>query len=639
MRAGTTSEYNASSAAATPSPSHAPRHAADAQRRIVIAYTLVALAALLPGLLLAKMPSLATALPSAEHVRRLLEPIRFGSGLRFWLGVTGATMIGLLVLYPLRKLLGRARWLGHMPFWFHLHLAFGLFGPVVVLYHSNFGLGGTNANVALWSMLLIALSGLVGYFVHTPASAAFWADKQAARFEIEAIDRALAALGLNDGERSGIAAAFASFEADLLAPRAGVISGGSARWRLERHRRALAHGLASEIDLAVRRQGLGAVERTFARETVGAHLARLVHMARKAASRSLIEQIWARWRLFHLPMFAIMVAATALHVAAVWPHGADEDTSRAARPALEAAAPTVRPARPAIANEKRPPAVAREAKRPPTLVQPPAAAAAVIATNATVGTPSDAAPPAVAVVPPPVPMPIVELPPIDGKDLAKSPPRLAQAPQPAWRPNEPGTSARVTVAPSPAVPAPVAAVRPNVAAAVASVTASAPPRTPQERADSPPPTPVTRPAAQPVVAAVKPPAPAPVAVTPAPAPTNAAQAKDPLYSELERRMSEGAMSLGGPKPRTLAEQVALLKSRQATGQFAHSLAETGFAHTGKHQKVECVLCHAKPLRLERSENPRACVDCHKSDDVHKGRQSDCASCHTANRWSEIVKRR
>jgi hypothetical protein len=104
-------------------------------------------------------------------------------------------------------------------------------------------------------------------------------------------------------------------------------------------------------------------------------------------------------------------------------------------------------------------------------------------------------------------------------------------------------------------------------------------------------------------------------------------------------MSEGAMSLGGPKPRTLAEQVALLKSRQATGQFAHSLAETGFAHTGKHQKVECVLCHAKPLRLERSENPRACVDCHKSDDVHKGRQSDCASCHTANRWSEIVKRR
>jgi hypothetical protein len=37
-------------------------------------------------------------------------------------------------------------------------------------------------------------------------------------------------------------------------------------------------------------------------------------------------------------------------------------------------------------------------------------------------------------------MPNVELPPIDG--MAKGPPRLAQAPQPAWRPAEPGTSWR-----------------------------------------------------------------------------------------------------------------------------------------------------------------------------------------------------
>ena len=44
------------------------------------------------------------------------------------------------------------------------------------------------------------------------------------------------------------------------------------------------------------------------------------------------------------------------------------------------------------------------------------------------------------------------------------------------------------------------------------------------------------------------------------------------------------MGLGGVFPRTLNEQIELLKSRQKVGEFAHTLNETGFALTGQTHK-------------------------------------------------------
>ncbi len=40
-------------------------------------------------------------------------------------------------------------------------------GPVLILFHANFSLGATNSNVALFSMLLVAGSGVVGRYIYT----------------------------------------------------------------------------------------------------------------------------------------------------------------------------------------------------------------------------------------------------------------------------------------------------------------------------------------------------------------------------------------------------------------------------------------------------------------------------------------
>ena len=83
------------------------------------------------------------------------------------LGIIGGSMMLLLLMYPLRKHLRWARSLGPVRHWFRTHMLMGILGPICILYHCNFQLGSTNGNIALFSMLLVAGSGLVGRYFYT----------------------------------------------------------------------------------------------------------------------------------------------------------------------------------------------------------------------------------------------------------------------------------------------------------------------------------------------------------------------------------------------------------------------------------------------------------------------------------------
>ncbi len=84
----------------------------------------------------------------------------------YYFGYVGGVMMLLMLLYPLRKHVGWARNWGPLRYWFMLHMVFGIGGPVLVLFHSTFHVKSLNASVALYSMLLVALSGIVGRFIY-----------------------------------------------------------------------------------------------------------------------------------------------------------------------------------------------------------------------------------------------------------------------------------------------------------------------------------------------------------------------------------------------------------------------------------------------------------------------------------------
>src|SRR5262249_55531378 len=82
------------------------------------------------------------------------------------LGIIGGSLMLLLFLYSARKRIPWLRFLGPSAHWFRFHMVLGVLGPLCILYHSNFALGATNSNVALFCMLTVAGSGLIGRYIY-----------------------------------------------------------------------------------------------------------------------------------------------------------------------------------------------------------------------------------------------------------------------------------------------------------------------------------------------------------------------------------------------------------------------------------------------------------------------------------------
>lgn len=91
--------------------------------------------------------------------------LRSSGSIGLKLGFLSIAMFGALFLYPVRK---RWRWLGRIGStrrWLNFHVLLGLSTPVIVTFHTAFKCRGL-AGLAYWTMISVAVSGLVGRYVY-----------------------------------------------------------------------------------------------------------------------------------------------------------------------------------------------------------------------------------------------------------------------------------------------------------------------------------------------------------------------------------------------------------------------------------------------------------------------------------------
>jgi hypothetical protein len=242
-------------------------------------------------------------------------------GFGYWLGIIGASLMAILLLYPVRKRLKFMHALGATRHWFRMHMVFGVLGPVLILYHCNFSFGSLNDTVALSCTLLVALSGLVGRYVHAKIHVDLDGHRAtlgqlSARARISAADRKhVAALVPRLLER------LTAYDAVVLTPPHGAAAGlflplklaiqtrwtgMRLTWYAKRQLRALAK--RSPAIRAQRRR----LQRAIAR-FIEEHLRRV----RRVAELGSYERMFSLWHVFHLPFFYMLVVAALIHVLAV----------------------------------------------------------------------------------------------------------------------------------------------------------------------------------------------------------------------------------------------------------------------------------------------------------------------------------
>jgi hypothetical protein len=110
---------------------------------------------------------LLTVLVTAAWVVTQMKLFRVSDDINYWIGVVGGSMMLVLFLYPLRKYVRFMQGWGKVRAWFWFHLFMGIAGPWLILVHSTFKIGSLNAGVALYSMIIVVLSGVVGRFIYT----------------------------------------------------------------------------------------------------------------------------------------------------------------------------------------------------------------------------------------------------------------------------------------------------------------------------------------------------------------------------------------------------------------------------------------------------------------------------------------
>ena len=244
-----------------------------------------------------------------------------GDDVGYWLGVVGGVMLLLLFSYPLRKRFRFAQNWGKAKWWFLLHMLLGVGGPILILVHSTFQVRSINAAAAFYSMVIVALSGVVGRFFYSRVNRGLHGEQSELR-EVQAraglhqkeahsrlrfapeVERRLELFG--QGEMSARPGFFACLYRVFWLPV-------KQWWTYQRCVRALRAPLRELAE-----KGGWDAESRARRERLAAKLVRrYLNAVVRVAQFTAYERLFSLWHVAHIPFVYLLVISAVVHVVAV----------------------------------------------------------------------------------------------------------------------------------------------------------------------------------------------------------------------------------------------------------------------------------------------------------------------------------
>ncbi len=223
------------------------------------------------------------------------------SGIGYWLGILGGTMMLLLLVYPLRKRKPRWKYLGSIKFWFRFHMFLGVVGPVLIVFHSGYRLGSLNGSVAFFSMLIVAGSGLIGRYLYRQIHHGLYGEKIRFKELYQQQPDGQINLPLLTEKAPGMIADIQDVEQALINLHTGI--NRSLRFFLSMNRKL--NGYRREIQKLEKLTDEGK-----------ALMSRLNNL-KSICKLGINEILFSYWHILHLPLFVMLVISGVTHVVVV----------------------------------------------------------------------------------------------------------------------------------------------------------------------------------------------------------------------------------------------------------------------------------------------------------------------------------
>lgn len=237
-------------------------------------------------------------------------------GLGYWLGIAGGILMLILIAYPLRKRWRAFSSLGRVAGWFRLHMVLGILGPALVVLHTNFKLGSLNSRLALFTMLVVVASGIVGRYLYAKVHRGLYGAQSNLRDVLADVSALKLGLGSALANDTKMMAELETFVPDPA--HAGVLKGLSSTLLTGfRTRAARARMMAIARRHLAQDKVLSRRERRRRRRQISRHLRLYFAAVKKAERLALFERIFGLWHHLHMPLFILLALTVTLHIVAV----------------------------------------------------------------------------------------------------------------------------------------------------------------------------------------------------------------------------------------------------------------------------------------------------------------------------------
>jgi hypothetical protein len=221
-------------------------------------------------------------------------------GIGYALGVTG----GVLLLSPALCAF-RTRMLSFRPL-----MISGTLAPVLILIHCGFSLGATNSNIALVAMLLVACSSLLGRHFYTRTHRDTDFEQRVREVKGHKLPMLPELSERLEREEHRLLELTEWGPGVMLAPfaLAGRYASGQ--------RELCDYASEAIADAAARHKTVAAQQARFEQLTFD-YISRRLQATRDLAEFRLYERLFAAWRVLHVPLFLVLIAAGIVHIVSV----------------------------------------------------------------------------------------------------------------------------------------------------------------------------------------------------------------------------------------------------------------------------------------------------------------------------------
>lgn len=245
-----------------------------------------------------------------------------GEGLGYKLGLVGGLMMLLLLVYPAFK---RSRFFGtgkKAAFWFQWHMLLGIAGPLLIFFHSNFSLGAMNSNVALFSMILVAGSGVIGRYIYTHIHSGL----SGARLDVGSLltqaTKLMAGIEEDVGGSGGLLTkALADFSTRATPKRPGILQSALHVMMMPVQLRLSQSHIMAQVHRSIAHNGKAqnwtAAEVKAHTRAAKNHVSEFMLAVSRAAQFAFWERMFALWHVLHVPLFFLLLVSGVIHVVAV----------------------------------------------------------------------------------------------------------------------------------------------------------------------------------------------------------------------------------------------------------------------------------------------------------------------------------